>query len=89
MVELTLEEKYDALEQRYDSLVKAVRQIEGTNDILAERNRFLEEQLGNAELNISQQKQTLTTVITNNNQMKDDMAAEIAELRRKINGTNN
>lgn len=88
-----LEEAHERLNKRYDSLVKATRSLEVYVSTLEKRNTFLEEQLENAQLNVTQQKETLINVMTESNRVKDEMAVEIADLRTKLkvatNGDNN
>jgi hypothetical protein len=90
---IELEAQHDALTKRYDSLVLAIQKIELVNGDLVQRNNFLEEQLENAQLNVSQQKQTMINVVTESNRVKDEMAAEISDLKSKLkaaeNGNNN
>ena len=83
------EAEYLQLERRYNSLVKAVTSLEEKFAILQSERDFYKAQLTNAELNIEQQKTNLFNVVTNSNQTKDDMAAEIAELRAKLRMANN
>ena len=80
------EEKYNELLLRYDSLVSAVKKLEGNYQKLVEENEFYKEQLINCELNLSQQKTNLINVVTTSNQVKDDMAQEIADLRNELKG---
>lgn len=84
-----LEAQHDALTKRYDSLVLAVQKIELANGDLVQRNNFLEEQLENSQLNVNQQKQNITRVVTESNRVKDEMAAEIADLKSKLKAAEN
>lgn len=84
-----LEKEHEALQKRYDSLVKAVQKLEKRLENRTTENEFHKKQLENAELNIHQQKQLLINVATENNRMKDDMAAEIGQLKTKIKSYEN
>jgi chromosome segregation ATPase len=84
MADKELKEKYVRLRDRYESLSNAVQKLELENNRLIEETVYLKSQLETAQLQINQQKDNLTRVILTSNTTKDDMAAEIAELRAKI-----
>jgi predicted nucleic acid-binding Zn-ribbon protein len=83
-------EEHNILQQRYDSLVKAIQKLELTNAALEHDNQFLRNQLLNAEQNIAQQKANLINAVTTSNQTQQDMASEISILKAELreNGDN-
>lgn len=89
MADKELREKYVRLRDRYESLSSAVQGLELEKGLLAKEIEDLNARLEKAQQQIEQQKNNLFKVITTSNTTKDDMAAEIAELRAKIKRLNN
>lgn len=89
MSDPTIEEKYDALQKRYNSLVLAVQKLELDKASLEHDNQVLRNQLLNADQNIAQQKTNLINAVTTSNEAQQNMAQEIAVLKAELNDDGN
>jgi len=79
-----LPKNYDTLKRIHDSMVVGVQKMEAAMVQLRAETAFYKEQLINADKNISIQKQIVINQIEQDQLTKDNLVAEIMELREKI-----
>ena len=81
-----LQDKYDALKRLHDSTNEAVRMLEEKLRFALAENAVLHANIGNADKNVSIQKQVVIDNLRMTQEEKDKLVEEIMALRNVIKG---
>ncbi|MHA1661893.1 MAG: hypothetical protein ACTSWQ_00830 [Candidatus Thorarchaeota archaeon] len=79
-----LEKAYKIMTRRYESMIEANDALTNANHQLVTKIQLMERQLIERDQKLLINNQIMQDAIMNQNQMKEDMAGEIAILRKKI-----